>query len=575
MRAAGVVVLSLALAACGQQGPSSSISSGDVQAQGVQQNQGRYLVGFKRGVGVDRAAISRVGGQITQEWRELDAAAVRLPAAALNGLRNNPNVEYVEDDVIRYALGKRSVVSDGKPSASAPSATPSATATVGPWTASGEFTWGDNALNVQTLRSSGYTGFNATTSVAVCVGDTGIDGTHKEFAGKLKGYQNFMGDGRNDPNQLNDVSHHGTHVSGTIFAQYNVGSAGLQSGMDANGVGGVASGVNLYMARVLGDDGSGSSSGIINGVNWCVSKLKSQGGPEGHVVISLSLGSSRGSKTEQRAYDSAYSKGALIIAASGNDGGPIGYPANYTSVVAVGAIDDHANLASFSNFGADQELVGPGVAVLSSVPTGTGLAASASATGVTAYTSVLAAEFAAKGTVANTAIVATNSANNELCGVGTTDANLGGKIALIARGTCSFEEKVNNAVSSGAKAVIIYNNAAGDLGMTLNVQKTVPVVGITQQDGQNTLAAINASATKSTPGTVSITSADYEYFDGTSMATPHVSAAAALVWATKPTYSNAQIRSLLQSTATDLGTTGKDNNFGYGLVNPLKAINTN
>jgi subtilisin family serine protease len=352
-------------------------------------------------------------------------------------------------------------------------------------------------------------------------------------------------------------------VAGTIFAQAGSGSAGLQQGQDAAGVLGAATGVNLYMARVLGDDGSGSSSGIINGVNWCASL------PEAKKVISLSLGSSRGSKTEQRAYDNAYAKGVLIIAASGNDGGAIGYPASYTSVVAVGAIDDKANLADFSNFGTQQELVGPGVAVLSTVPVGQGLAAKASATNVTTYSSVNAAEFAKSGSVSNTAIVAGGGTNNEFCGVGVTNAALAGKIALIARGTCSFEEKVNNAVASGAVAAIIYNNTAGDLGMTLNTQKSIPVVGITQTDGAATLRALP------TTGSVSIGAADYEYFNGTSMATPHVSAAAAVVWAAKPSLTNVQLRTLLQTSATDYGTLGRDSSFGFGLVNPMKAITGN
>jgi subtilisin family serine protease len=75
-----------------------------------------------------------------------------------------------------------------------------------------------------------------------------------------------------------------------------------------------------------------------------------------------------------------------------------------------------------------------------------------------------------------------------------------------------------------------------------------------------------------TTGTVSVTGADYEYLDGTSMATPHVSAAAAVVWAAKPTLTNTQLLSLLKSTARDLGPAGRDNNFGDGLVDPFKAI---
>lgn len=151
-------------------------------------------------------------------------------------------------------------------------------------------------------------------------------------------------------------------------------------------------------------------------------------------------------------------------------------------------------------------------------------------------------------------------------GTSTRNTALSGNIALISRGTCSFEEKVANAVASGAKAVMIYNNTAGELGMSLTNTYSIPVVGIYQSDGQ---AVLNAT---SKVGGVEVLDADYESYNGTSMATPHVSAAAAVVWAAKPTLTNNQLLTLLTSTATDLGTAGKDNNFGYGLVNPLKAI---
>lgn len=446
------------------------------------------------------------------------------------------------------------------------------TAQAARWTASGETTWGDTALRVPTLRSAGYTG----SGVAVCVGDTGIDGNHPEFQNKLKGYRNFTADAnRTSAYALNDLSHHGTHVSGTIFAQYGAGTgaSGLQSGEDPNGVGGVATGVNLYMARVLGDNGSGSSSVIINGVNWCASQLTSKGGSEAHVVISLSLGGGGASQTEQRAYTAAYNAGALTVAATGNDGAAVSYPAAYTNVLAVGAIDDTGTVASFSNFGSKVALVGPGVHVLSSVPLGQGSAASASAVNVAAYTDVSGTDKSGKGTFTGSVVAAGDGTGTagagQFCGTGTRNAALSGKIALIARGTCSFEEKVANASASGAKAVMLYNNAAGALGASLTNTYTIPVVSLTQADGQATLAKLP------TTGTVTVTSADYEYFDGTSMATPHVSAAAAVVWAAKPSLTPAQLTNLLTSTATDLGAAGKDNSYGYGLVNPYKAITGN
>jgi serine protease len=58
----------------------------------------------------------------------------------------------------------------------------------------------------------------------------------------------------------------------------------------------------------------------------------------------------------------------------------------------------------------------------------------------------------------------------------------------------------------------------------------------------------------------------YDYLSGTSMASPHVSGVAALVWAAHPDWTNAQVRSRLTSSAEDLGAPGRDRYFGYGLV---------
>ncbi|MEI7850110.1 MAG: S8 family serine peptidase, partial [Chloroflexota bacterium] len=64
----------------------------------------------------------------------------------------------------------------------------------------------------------------------------------------------------------------------------------------------------------------------------------------------------------------------------------------------------------------------------------------------------------------------------------------------------------------------------------------------------------------------------YEYWDGTSMATPHASAVAALVWSANPSATNAQIRTVLQQTAQDLGVAGRDTSYGFGLVQAKAAI---
>ena len=65
---------------------------------------------------------------------------------------------------------------------------------------------------------------------------------------------------------------------------------------------------------------------------------------------------------------------------------------------------------------------------------------------------------------------------------------------------------------------------------------------------------------------------DYALFSGTSMAVPHVTGAAALVWSARPELSAAQVRALLESTARDLGPPGRDPAYGFGLVQARAAL---
>ena len=72
--------------------------------------------------------------------------------------------------------------------------------------------------------------------------------------------------------------------------------------------------------------------------------------------------------------------------------------------------------------------------------------------------------------------------------------------------------------------------------------------------------------------TLSVTATNYALFNGTSMATPHVSAVAALVWSHYPNCTAAQMRSTLQKSAQDLGAAGRDDQFGFGLVQAKAAL---
>ena len=115
-------------------------------------------------------------------------------------------------------------------------------------------------------------------------------------------------------------------------------------------------------------------------------------------------------------------------------------------------------------------------------------------------------------------------------------------------------------------AAVIYNNADGLFSGTLGgVQTSIPSVGISGEDGAALSAAVGQSAT------VTVNAGNYAYFDGTSMATPHVAGVAALVWSNHPAKSNSDIRAALGATAADLGPAGRDVAYGYGLVQAKAA----
>ena len=106
----------------------------------------------------------------------------------------------------------------------------------------------------------------------------------------------------------------------------------------------------------------GSYSDVISGIEWAIYN--------GMNILNLSLGGTSDSRSLKVAVDKAYSEGILLIAAAGNDGygakGTITYPAAYSAVIAVGAIDQNNERATFSSVGRQLELMAPGVGIESS-----------------------------------------------------------------------------------------------------------------------------------------------------------------------------------------------------------------
>jgi subtilisin family serine protease len=107
---------------------------------------------------------------------------------------------------------------------------------------------------------------------------------------------------------------------------------------------------------------------------------------------------------------------------------------------------------------------------------------------------------------------------------------------------------------------------AGGFGGTMGTTVTsIPSVSASDTDGAAMKGQLGQNAT------VAVTAANYAYYDGTSMSTPHVSAVAALIWSVRPSCTGAQVRNILNKTAQDLGAAGRDNKFGNGLVQAKAA----
>ena len=473
----------------------------------------RVIVAFDAKMSAQaQAAIAAAQGENVRPIFGMNAVALTVPAKALPGLQHNPHFQYVEEDVKRYPLA----MAAAKPG-------------------SGQMVpYGIPMVQADLVAALG----KGAAPRKVCIIDSGIDAVHEDLAGNDLSGDNDAGTG----NWSDDQNHHGTHVAGTIAALGN-----------AVGVVGVAPAKQfpLHIIKVFGADGWAYSSTLAAAANLCGAAKAS--------VISMSLGGSVPSRTENVAFANLQKSGVLSIAAAGNDGNRTqSYPAGYASVVSVGALDANKAWATFSQYNKKVELSAPGVGVLSTVPMGTG-AQSSLTVGGTAFS---AGDM--EGSPKKSA-----SAPLANFGIGDTiNTAVAGKVCLIQRGSIDFATKVSNCQNSGGVGAVIYNNVAGNFSGTLgSTVTTIPSVSVSDSDGTVLLGKLGQTAV------IDVKPYSYAYYDGTSMATPHVSAVAALVWSHFPHCTQADVRSALTASAQDLGAPGRDDKFGYGLVQAQAAYN--
>ena len=283
------------------------------------------------------SALGHVGGEVVHSFSELNTFSVSVPTAAIDALRRDPKIAFIEQDSIRsvgpIVRSTTKVLPFERRRATDGQIVPYGVDMV-------------QACDVWDANRDGIVdeGSPNGSNRMICITDTGFLVSHEDLQGmNVDGY-----DGNLMWNE--DGNGHGTHVVGTIAAMNNdFGVVGVTPGT-----------VNLYIVRVFNDDGEFYSSTVINAANRCASA--------GTIIISMSLGGGSPSSSEEQAFGLLYDQGILSIASAGNGGNNVLiYPASYPSVMSVTAIDSNKAVALFSQRYSQVDIAAPGVGVLSTI----------------------------------------------------------------------------------------------------------------------------------------------------------------------------------------------------------------
>jgi subtilisin len=301
------------------------------------------VAGLRVGVSSEEAgsirahSVSRGEGML---FHRLGAAVVHADPDQLAALGGQTGCDVVSLEAERF-VDAIQLANDAAAGASAVSET--------------EETWG---LQITRAALSRYSG----RGVRIAILDTGLDLEHPDFAGRSIVSESFV-----QSTSVQDGNGHGTYCAGVACGPAAPAQAPRY---------GVACDAELYVGKVIGDDGSGTDGSILAGIDWAVRC--------GCAIVSLSVGSPVAagepySPVYEQVAQRALAAGTLIMAAAGNDSvrpdtiAAVDHPANCPSILAVAAIDVYLRIAPFScgginPNGGEINIAAPGVAIRSSWP---------------------------------------------------------------------------------------------------------------------------------------------------------------------------------------------------------------
>ncbi|WP_411968336.1 S8 family peptidase [Haloferax sp. YSSS75] len=264
-----------------------------------------------------RAALAEAD-DVVREFN-FDAVTVRVNENAIRGLRQRPDVRYVEVNGTMHALAQ-------------------------------QVPWGIDRTDSEVAHANGDTGAGADIAIL----DTGIDSDHPDLQANLGAGKAFVKSRGPYAESWDDDNDHGTHCAGIANADDN-----------SQGVKGVSTEATLHAVKVLDKRGSGSFSDIAAGIEYTAD--------QGWDVGSMSLGASSGSQTVKDACTYADDRGVFLVAAAGNSGpctDCVGYPAAYSECMAVSSSASDDSLSGFSSTGPEVEIIAPGTDIYSTIPGG-------------------------------------------------------------------------------------------------------------------------------------------------------------------------------------------------------------